>query len=43
MPKGGILHIYVCCNIADVLLAGIDVNLIAWVAGELVVHVYLLL
>lgn len=36
MPKGDIISIYVCCIVSYVLLAGIDVNLDAWVASDLV-------
>lgn len=40
MSKGEVVGIYVQCNVANVWLVVIDVNLVAWIAGVLDMHMY---
>ena len=40
MLKGNIVGIDVYWSFTDVLLVGVDVNMVVWVVGELVMHEY---
>lgn len=40
MSKGEVVGIYVWCSVANVWLVVIDVNLVAWTAGVLDMHIY---